>query len=73
MVDFENASLNSVEDQFPEAKLNGWLFPFSQGISRTVLEFSYAVQYRKEKDFNLSIRFLKNLNSSTFPYVSWKF
>ena len=73
MMDFEIASLNSVEDHFPEAKLKGWFFLFSQDIYRTVLEFSYAVQYRKEKDFNLSIRFLKNFNSSTCPYASWKF
>ena len=61
MMDFEMASINSVEDNFPETEIKGCFFSFSQAIYRKILELGYAVQYRENKDFTLSIRLLAAL------------
>ena len=55
------ACINSVGDNFPDTEIKGCFFHFSQAIYRKILEFGYAVQYRKDKDFNLAIRFLAAL------------
>ena len=62
MMDFEMASINSVEDNFPETEIKGCFFNFSQAIYRKILELGYAVQYRENKDFTLSIRLLAALD-----------
>lgn len=60
MSDFEMASINAVQANYPRASITGCFFHFSQCIYRKVQEFGLQTDYR-DPDFRLFIRMLAAL------------
>ena len=71
MMDFVRASLDSWlrREKFPQTEIKGCCFLFSQAMYRKILELGYAVHYREDKDFKLSIRLLTSFAFAPLLYV----
>ena len=51
MIDFERASLNALEQNFPTAELQGCFFHFGQAIWRQIQGIGFQHRYQNEDEF----------------------
>ena len=61
MIDYELASMNAIQEIFPDAIVQGCLYHLSQAIYRKVQHHGLQVAYQNNCDLSLSIRMLAAL------------
>ena len=55
MIDFERASINAIEQNFPTAELQGCFFHFGQAIWRHIQGLGLQTRYQNEEEFAVII------------------
>ena len=63
-IDFEMAMINTVQQIFPESKIRGCLFHYSQAVWRKVQNLGLTVRYREDREFIRLVR-----RASALPLV----
>jgi hypothetical protein len=61
MIDFEKAAMNAINYEFPETKVKGCCFRFSQCIWRQVQDAGLQTRYKDDVTFALQVRKLPSL------------
>ena len=56
MIDFERAAINSLEQNFPTADLQGCLFHFGQAIWRKIRSIGFQHRYTNDEEFAVIIK-----------------
>ena len=55
-IDFEMAMINTVQQFFPNSRIRGCLFHYSQAVWRKVQHLGLTVRYREDREFNRLVR-----------------
>ena len=55
-IDFEVAMIRSIHEVFPNARIRGCLFHFSQALWRKLQQLGLTLRYKEDDDFNRMVR-----------------